>query len=76
VLSVTHGVAGTLGLAYTRVLVSLAFQGEGSRLYSDGEHGALSSCVFWEAGLSTEYQVMEPGVMWRLQRWWIGSVEL
>jgi hypothetical protein len=40
--SVTHGAAGALGSAYTGMLVSLAFQGEGSRLYS---WGSMEPCV-------------------------------
>jgi hypothetical protein len=35
-------------------LVSLEFQGEGSRLFSRGECGALSSYVCWEVGLFTK----------------------
>jgi hypothetical protein len=40
--------------AYTGALVSLVFQGEGSRSCSLGKHVALSSCVCWEAGLNTK----------------------
>jgi hypothetical protein len=55
--SVTCGAVGAMGPAYTGMLVSLAFQGEGSRSYIRGDHGALSSCVWWEA----YHQVMDPG---------------
>jgi hypothetical protein len=37
--------------SYTGVLISLAFQGEGSRLCSGGS--VESSCVCWKAGLTT-----------------------
>jgi hypothetical protein len=43
--SVTHGAVEALGPTYTEAQVSLAFQGEGRRLCSCREHGALSSCV-------------------------------
>jgi hypothetical protein len=39
---------------------SLIFQGAGSRSYSRGECGTPSSHVFWERGLPTEHQVIEP----------------
>jgi hypothetical protein len=45
---------GDMCPAYTGMPVSLAFQDESSRLCVRGEHGALSSCVCWEAGLTTE----------------------
>jgi hypothetical protein len=53
--SVTGGAVGALGPAYTEVMVSLAFQTEGSRGYSMGEHGAPSSCVCLGAGLATKH---------------------
>jgi hypothetical protein len=37
-----------------RVLISLVFQGEGSRSYIRGEHGALSYCVCREVELTTK----------------------
>jgi hypothetical protein len=49
--------SGALGPAYTRALASLAFQGEGSRSCSWEDHGALSSCVCWEAGLTIEREL-------------------
>jgi hypothetical protein len=52
--SLTHGAAGALGPAYTGAPISLAFQSEVSRSCSRGEHGALSSCVCWETGLTTK----------------------
>jgi hypothetical protein len=45
---------GALDPAYTRVLVSLAFQGECSRSCTWGQREALSSCVYPEAGLATQ----------------------
>jgi hypothetical protein len=74
--SVTSAAAGAVGPAYTGELFSLAFQGKGSRLYRRGECGTLSSCLYWEAGLTAKCQVMEPGTVWRLQGQGIGSVEL
>jgi hypothetical protein len=47
------GAAGAVGLACTGVLVSLAFQGEGSRSCSRGEGGVPSSFVCQE-GLTTK----------------------
>jgi hypothetical protein len=67
---------GAIGLTSTGVLVFLAFQSEGSKLCSKGGHGTPSSCVCWEAGLTTKHQVIESGAMWRLQSWGIGTVEL
>jgi hypothetical protein len=45
------------------LLLSLLFQGESSRLCSRGEHGSLSSCVCWVAGLTAK-QVLSNGA-WR-----------
>jgi hypothetical protein len=59
--SVNCRAVGALGPAYTWVLISLVFQGKGSRLCSRGEHGALSSCVCQEAGLTTQ-QALNNGV--------------
>jgi hypothetical protein len=42
------------GPACTGVLVSLEFQGEGSRSCGREEHGALNSCVCWEVGLTAK----------------------
>jgi hypothetical protein len=42
---------GSCGSYLERALFSLAFQGEGGRLCSRGEHGAPSSCACWRAGL-------------------------
>jgi hypothetical protein len=50
--SVNRGAAGAMGPAYTETLVSLAFQGEGSRLCSNRERGAPSSCVCGEEDLT------------------------
>jgi hypothetical protein len=44
--------AGALGPAYTGALISLVFQGEGSRSCSMGECGVQSFCVCREAGLT------------------------
>jgi hypothetical protein len=75
--SVTHEAAGAVGPAYTGAQVSLAFQGEGSRLCSSGEHGATTSSGYWEAGLTTEPTGgMEPEAMWKFQGWGTRSVEV
>jgi hypothetical protein len=66
--SVTSGVAGALGPAYIGVLASLMFQGEGSRSYSWGELGAVSSCVCQEAGFTTQWALRNgPGAMYKRQ---------
>jgi hypothetical protein len=52
--SVSCGALGALSPAYTGLPVSLVFQSEGSRLCSWGKSGALSSCVCWEARLTTK----------------------
>jgi hypothetical protein len=41
--------------AYMGAPVSLAFQGECSKLFSRRECGSPSSCVCWEAGLTTKH---------------------
>jgi hypothetical protein len=43
-----------MGPAYIGALVSLMFQGEGSRLCMRGLCGALSSCVCLGMGLTTK----------------------
>jgi hypothetical protein len=55
--SVTHGAVGAISPTDTEVPVSLAFQGEGSRSCSSGEHVAPSSCVCQEAWLTAERQI-------------------
>jgi hypothetical protein len=50
--SVTHGAVDAVCSAYIGVLVSLEFQGDGSRSCGRGDHGFLSSCVCWEAGFT------------------------
>jgi hypothetical protein len=44
-----------MGPAYPGVPVSRVFQGEGSRSCSKGEHGVMSSCVYWEIGVTTKH---------------------
>jgi hypothetical protein len=53
--SVTRGAAGAMGTTYTVVLVFLVFQGKGSRCCRRREYRALSSCMCWETGLTTEH---------------------
>jgi hypothetical protein len=43
-----------MGPAYTGVLASLAFHGEGGRSCIMGEHRAPSLCVCWAVGLTAE----------------------
>jgi hypothetical protein len=50
-----------MGSAYIGAPVSLAFQGGGIRSCSGRGHGALSSCMCQEAGLTTECGAMETG---------------
>jgi hypothetical protein len=52
--SVTCGAAGAEGPACTGVPVSLEFQGEVSRSCGRKEHGAWSSYVYQEIGLTTK----------------------
>jgi hypothetical protein len=52
--SVIHGAGVAVGPVCTGALVSLVFQGEGSRSCSRREHGAPSSCVCQEAGLTAK----------------------
>jgi hypothetical protein len=73
--SVTRGAVGALGPAYIGAPVSLAFQGDGSRSYSRGEHGALSSCMCQEAGLTTDPAPSHRATR-RLQGLGTGSIEL
>jgi hypothetical protein len=50
-----HGAAGAVGPAYTDSLVSLAFQSKGSRSCSREKHGAPSSSMCQETGLTAKH---------------------
>jgi hypothetical protein len=63
---VTCGAVGAVVPAYTGVLVSLMFQGEGSRLYNGSTENWVPLCAGKQDLTPNECQVMvmEPGAIW------------